>query len=731
MYGLFNGKSNIIRTSDTKKLKSKDPADLQVKEVALDIVNNTKAHYTDEFDITNPSDRASRKLLIVRRGQAFKINVTFNRAFDKNQDDLRLTFQFGKQPKPSSGTFKDIILSEMDDRNDWGAWLESSTDNVASFQIMTPPTIPVGKWKMGIDVIKRKERSSVTFRYEHKDHIYILFNPWCKDDSVYMEDEDGSLLGEYVLNDTGKIYVGSSKSIHSTPWVFGQFTGDVLDTALYLLDCSWLRDENRGNAILVARKLSALVNSNDDNGVLVGRWQEPYTGGTRPTTWVGSVAILNEFFRKKKPVKYGQCWVFSGVLTTVCRAIGIPARSVTNFDSAHDTNGSMTIDHYVDSKGEIVNFDDRPDSRWNFHVWNDVWMARPDLEPGYGGWQAIDATPQEMSNGYAQMGPMSLRAIREGKVVMNYDGPFVFAEVNADEVYWKLDGKRGTKVIKVNTDSIGKCISTKRVPGTKTLIPEDQDEDREDVTHLYKFKEGTPEERAAVKEAITHSKTKNICDMETKDVNFAVMGMTDLYVGQAINMQLLMENRSSDNRTIHGTVVIGTTYYTGVFHKELLKKKFRNTIVRPQQQEKCEFEVDDYYEHLLDHGLCTMSVVCYVKETEQHFIERKTVRLKYPDINFTCGIDEMNAVQLLGKKTHAEVYFENPLPIALTKCELRVEGPVLLKPVICKQPNVVPKGKFKTTITVVPTKIGKRDIVVSFNCQQLPGWKATKTITVT
>ena len=28
-----------------------------------------------------------------------------------------------------------------------------------------------------------------------------------------------------------------------------------------------------------------------------------------------------------------------------------------------------------------------------------MWMARPDLPPGYGGWQAIDATPQETSDG--------------------------------------------------------------------------------------------------------------------------------------------------------------------------------------------------------------------------------------------------------------------------------------------------------------------------------------------
>jgi len=39
------------------------------------------------------------------------------------------------------------------------------------------------------------------------------------------------------------------------------------------------------------------------------------------------------------------------------------------------------------------------DSVWNFHVWNECWMTRPDLQEGYGGWQAVDATPQETSDG--------------------------------------------------------------------------------------------------------------------------------------------------------------------------------------------------------------------------------------------------------------------------------------------------------------------------------------------
>ena len=35
----------------------------------------------------------------------------------------------------------------------------------------------------------------------------------------------------------------------------------------------------------------------------------------------------------------------------------------------------------------------------NFHVWNESWFRRPDLPDGYDGWQAHDATPQELSEG--------------------------------------------------------------------------------------------------------------------------------------------------------------------------------------------------------------------------------------------------------------------------------------------------------------------------------------------
>lgn len=59
------------------------------------------------------------------------------------------------------------------------------------------------------------------------------------------------------------------------------------------------------------------VNSNDDSGVLLGNWSGDYSGGESPSSWTGSVDILRKWKSSGyKPVRFGQCWVFAGVLTT-------------------------------------------------------------------------------------------------------------------------------------------------------------------------------------------------------------------------------------------------------------------------------------------------------------------------------------------------------------------------------------------------------------------------------
>ena len=68
--------------------------------------------------------------------------------------------------------------------------------------------------------------------------------------------------------------------------------------------------------VFTIKTLILQVNSQDDNGILVGNWSGDYDSGTAPTTWTGSLKILEQYHRTKRPVMYGQCWVFSGLVTT-------------------------------------------------------------------------------------------------------------------------------------------------------------------------------------------------------------------------------------------------------------------------------------------------------------------------------------------------------------------------------------------------------------------------------
>lgn len=66
----------------------------------------------------------------------------------------------------------------------------------------------------------------------------------------------------------------------------------------------------------LTRAISRIVNSNDDQGVLVGRWDGEYEDGTAPAEWTSSVDILAQYLETQEEVRYGQCWVFAGVVTT-------------------------------------------------------------------------------------------------------------------------------------------------------------------------------------------------------------------------------------------------------------------------------------------------------------------------------------------------------------------------------------------------------------------------------
>lgn len=90
--------------------------------------------------------------------------------------------------------------------------------------------------------------------------------------------------------------------------------------------------------------------------------------------------------------------------------------------------------------------------------------------------------------GMFQCGPASVAAIREGDVHLAHDGPFVFAEVNADYVTWLCNEDESRERVYSDTKKIGRCVSTKAVGS----------DSRVDITSLYKYPEGKGSTAASV-----------------------------------------------------------------------------------------------------------------------------------------------------------------------------------------------------------------------------------------
>lgn len=688
---------------------------------------NGKQHHTDKFELVQ------EKTPVIRRGQSFYFGLQLDRQYDPNLDRISLIFEFGPNPSVPKGTKAVMTLTAdtefTNQPGQWGMIINQISDSYIALQILPPVTCPVGIWRCTVST-SFHQAPHIRLDRKLQDDIYILFNPWNKADAVYMCEEKE--LNEYVLNDTGKVWMGSFRQPKGRRWVFGQFDDIVLPTVMYLLELSDLPHADRGNPIHLTRAISAIINADDDDGLMEGRWDGDYRDGTSPHAWTGSLQILEQYLSSGGiPVKYGQCWVFSACVTTVCRALGIPCRSVTNYVSAHDTNSTMTVDKFYTATGDEIEGGadgETFDSCWNFHVWNDVWMARPDLPTGYGGWQIIDATPQEESDAVYRCGPASIEAVRKGKVGFLYDTPFVFAEVNADVCHFQQDNNSewGFSRIRMNEYHVGRKIVTKAIDRDDDA----GDSDLWDVTTFYKSVEGSKEERLSVFNAVKGVENANLIynfpAESSHDVEFDLVDIEQVPFGQTFSVTVNLENKSDEERTIDAVLSASSVYYTGItIHT--LRKASGTFKVQPRQKETMRITVtpQDYLNKFADHSLVKIFSIANVKETHQTWSEEDDFLLVKPNLSIHIYGDLR-----IGEPCTATFTFKNPLLQKLTNCRISVEGPGLQRPKMVKCSDLEPNEVFQYTESFHPRKSGARKIVGSFTSTELSGIDGSTTIVI-
>nr|XP_033476944.1 protein-glutamine gamma-glutamyltransferase K-like isoform X1 [Epinephelus lanceolatus] len=655
---------------------------------------NRTEHHTDLYQSDD---------LIIRRGQNFQMWITLSRPFNPETDKLHLELKTGPQPTVSKGTHVIIPLVEDLEDEGWEAAVVKQDDKRIKLSVRSAPTAVIGRYQLIVETNTAHGQAVST--HDPANDIYMLFNPWCEDDSVFMDSEDERQ--EYVMNDIGRIYYGTQDQIGVRTWNYGQFDDGILAVCVFVLEKSGTPPSGWGDPVNVVRVISAMINSPDDRGVVQGDWSGDYSAGTSPHVWSGSVEILKEYHKNTgHPIKYGQCWVFAGVFTTVLRCLGIPSRTVTNYSSAHDTDVSLTTDVYLDENLEPIDHLNS-DSIWNFHVWNDCWMARPDLPPGNGGWQAVDATPQETSQGTFRCGPASLAAVRNGQVYLKHDTPFVFAEVNSDKIYWQRNIDGTFSQIYSEKKTVGHYISTKAVGS----------DERNDITHLYKHPEGSEEERIAVETACSYgSKAEAYSSPTAEDVSIEVtMEGEGPTMGKDAELTIILRNSSSEERKLVLHSQVAVMYYTGV-HKATVRKDKTDLDLLPNEEKNLEWtlEYQDYKDQLVDQAALMLTLSGRVKETQQVVATQFSFRLRTPQLDI-----KPIGKAVVGEKMAVEILFTNPLPQVLKAVIFHVEGLGLLTARKIHYGDIGSRASVSLTEHLVPTLPGPRKLLASLDCKQL------------
>jgi transglutaminase 1 len=647
--------------------------------------------------------------LVLRRGNDCKVQLTLSRAFDKKTDALNVEFRRGSNPQFREGTRFECLVERRAVREwEWKGTIKNSEGNEVNALLHIPVDAPIGEYEViaeAVDLETQKEDTKEAHR-----NVVILFNPWDKDDDVYIEDDRARQ--EYVLNGSGKIWAGSSSNTFTWSWEFQQFESYSLNSALYLLDRFGLNSELRRSPVHVSRTCATMVNANDnDGGILFGNWSGEYAPYTSPSAWSGSGAILEQYWKTKEVVKYAQCWVFGGTLTSVLRALGIPSRPITNFASAHDTDANRSIDFYLDNEYRTI---DRltSDSIWNYHVWVEGWMERPDLKGAYGGWQALDATPQEPSpdtpGNVFTLGPAPISGIKEG-YNYKYDSEFVISEVNADAKYY-LYNNGNPKLLMSKTSTVGKHISTKSILSDV----------REDITDRYKHPEGSVAERVALEGVESRPLTS--------DIDIDIIAADNVLIGQNLEARVVFKSTASLSRGVKYSIQLRPVSYIGA-QGENLKTMTDNTAVGPNGVVEVPIVLtpNEYVGKVSEQLLVDIIVFASITDTETNLIEKETFRFRTPDL-----IMNVPGEVKVGQPTSVTASFRNPLDQWLTSVEWFVEGAGLTKPLTIDGRSVSPGGEGSVTfkITAKNDVEPTRTLTVTFESTQLEGVMGSAVIKV-
>ncbi|CAF3343561.1 unnamed protein product [Rotaria sp. Silwood2] len=477
---------------------------------------NMEEHSTIYYDIQG---------LILRRGQPFSFIITFNQDFHTDKYNLSVIFK--------SKTWMNIPSVKIplnDSSNGWSAktlFTEDQKNNHICFQIDSPSDAIIGKYSLLLeissmtkDLINQRDLSIFQFDID----IYFLFNPWNKNDSCALLSSDQ--IVEYVMNEHGEIYLGSSEIPRSIPWYFGQFEGVVLLTALALLNEAHLSIQHQIDTSLILRILSSKICSNLEihNGIFPSPLNR-HSFSYQENGYTSSPAILKQLWLLNDQSfqgDNGSNWQHAAVFCSLCRSLGIPCRIVTVYNAICRIQEKENIDvNWNTRQRPTVVVNSKLTHPW--YLWNECWMRRDDLPEYNSGWQVVDSSFIEYNTNIRHTGPCSVAALKSATLGLKWNTADIYSVLNGNKIYWLVYPNGNRKLINIEEN----VIDTKIL--TRSLKTENE---YEDITSNYKLN------KSSNPTALNH------------DVNIEIEVPHSLKFGDDLHLILKTNNLSNEHRTL-------------------------------------------------------------------------------------------------------------------------------------------------------------------------------------
>ncbi|KAJ0022606.1 hypothetical protein NQD34_014740 [Periophthalmus magnuspinnatus] len=321
-----------------------------------------------------------------------------------------------------------------------------------------------------------------------------------------------------------------------------------------------------------------------------------------------------------------------------------------------------------------------------------------DIPEEFSGWQVIDSTPQETSDGNYRCGSASVKAIKIGKVCFPFDGRFIFAEVNSDVLYHTRDRYGKLSLQKVDKKLIGQKLVTKSPHGNYQL----------DITLEYKYNEDSVEGQRGNEEALATAESFG-CSRENRQVLPAsvsvIINAKKGYVGRPLEAQLDIVNPSGSLLQTQVLVFVETTYYTGVRSHEVHKENY-NLDLPANSTQKMTLSVppEEYMPFLGSQPNLKITVSVKLPQNEM-VTESAVVSLEVLWLNI-----QASSPVYMGQKGTISVSFNNQLDVPLIRPTLVLEGPGLLPLKTKDFETVEPRGLLKWEVEFYPYSLGPKTL---------------------